>query len=91
MTDFERDEALDLLRDPHLIERIQKHLEIMGTGGENGVQKSLFIWFATSRRARSKQTQPEHPLVLLIKGDSSAGKSYLLNSCRRTHARGRCF
>jgi DNA primase catalytic core len=72
MTEAERDEALSLLRDPKLCERILEDLERAGVVGEE-TNKLLSYIAATSRKL-------EEPLAIVIQSSSAAGKSSLMDA-----------
>ncbi|MFH1373301.1 MAG: CHC2 zinc finger domain-containing protein [bacterium] len=72
ITDTEREQALELLRDPDLIEKIGSVLTDLGCVGE-GNNKVIVYMALTSRIL-------EHPISLIVKGESSAGKSYLVET-----------
>jgi DNA primase len=72
MTDDERDEALALLRDPRLMERIVEDLERAGIVGEE-TNKLVAYVAATSRKL-------EEPLAIVIQSSSAAGKSSLMEA-----------
>jgi hypothetical protein len=79
MTDVEREEALELLRDPKLLERIADDLGRVGLVGELD-NKLVAYLAATSRKL-------EEPLAVVIQSSSAAGKSSLMDAVAR---RGRC-
>ncbi|MFC1746030.1 DNA primase, partial [Candidatus Riflebacteria bacterium] len=68
----EHQEALSLLRDPNLLNRILKDFEACGIVGE-GVNKLTGYLAALSRKL-------EEPLAIIIQSASSAGKSSLMDS-----------
>jgi DNA primase catalytic core len=72
MTDTERDEALALLRDPKLTDRILADLERAGVVGEE-TNKLVGYLAAVSRKL-------EDPLAVVIQSSSSAGKSALMDA-----------
>jgi DNA primase len=72
MTPAERDAALELLRDPRLLERIVEDLERVGIVGET-INK-LVCYLATVSRKQAK------PLGVLIQSSSAAGKSSLMRA-----------
>jgi hypothetical protein len=65
----EDQEAMDFLTQKGLVDRILDDLAILGCVGENR-NKFLTYLVATSRKM-------ENPLACILRGDSSAGKSYL--------------
>lgn len=68
----ERQAGLDLLRDPNLLERIERDLTALGIAGES-LNKRLCYLAAVSRKL-------DDPLSLLIQSRSAAGKSTLQNT-----------
>ena len=72
LTARERESGLDLLRDPKLLERIERDLTTLGIAGE-GLNKRLGYIAAVSRKL-------DDPLSLLIQSRSAAGKSILQNT-----------
>jgi DNA primase len=72
MTDVEREEALELLRDPKLLERIGEDLGRVGLVGELD-NKLVAYLAATSRKL-------EEPLAVVIQSSSAAGKSSLMEA-----------
>jgi DNA primase catalytic core len=70
--DEERAAALDLLRDPRLVERILADFERCGVIGEE-VNKLTGYLAATSRKL-------EEPLAIIIQSSSAAGKSSLMEA-----------
>ena len=72
MTDQERDEALALLRDPHLLDRIVNDMSLCGMVGER-TNKLVGYLAATSRKL-------PRPLAALVQSSSSAGKSALMDA-----------
>jgi DNA primase len=72
MTEAERAAALDLLRDPKLIDRILSDFDRCGVVGEAD-NKLVGYLAATSRRLR-------HPLAITIQSSSAAGKSSLMDA-----------
>ncbi|EMY22835.1 putative DNA primase [Leptospira interrogans serovar Australis str. 200703203] len=72
MSPLEREEALKVLRDPSLVERILEDFERMGLVGER--INSLLGYLATVTR------RTENPLAVIIQSSSSAGKSTLMDS-----------
>jgi DNA primase catalytic core len=72
LTDAEQAAALDLLRDPHLLDRIVSDIEACGLVGET--TNKLVAYLATvSRRL-------EAPLAVLIQSTSAAGKTALMDA-----------
>jgi DNA primase catalytic core len=72
MTDEERDEAMALLRDPRLGERLLEDLERAGIVGEE-TNKLVAYLAATSRKL-------DEPLAVVIQSSSAAGKSSLMEA-----------
>ena len=72
MSDAAREEALTLLRDPRLTERIVEDLERCGMVGEP-VNKLTGYLAAVSRKLR-------RPLAVVIQSSSSAGKTSLMDA-----------
>jgi DNA primase len=72
LTAREREAGLELLRDPKLLERIERDLTTLGIAGE-GLNKRLCYLAAVSRKL-------DDPLSLLIQSRSAAGKSTLQNA-----------
>lgn len=72
MTDAERDEALALLRDPRLLDRVLADLETTGVVGEE-TNKLVGYLAAVSRKL-------DDPLAVVIQSSSSAGKSALMDA-----------
>jgi DNA primase len=72
MTAAEREEALRLLRDPRLLDRVLEDLERAGVVGEE-TNKLVSYLAATSRKL-------EEPLAVVIQSSSAAGKSSLMEA-----------
>ncbi len=72
LTDEERNAALDLLRDPKLLERILTDYERCGVVGEE-TNKLVCYLAAVSRKL-------DEPLAIIIQSSSAAGKSWLMNA-----------
>ncbi len=72
MTDVELEEALGLLRDPKLLERVLEDLHAAGVVGEE-TNKLVSYLAATSRKL-------DEPLAVVIQSSSAAGKSSLMDS-----------
>lgn len=72
MSEGERDEALALLRDPRLVDRIVADFERVGLVGED-TNKLLGYIAAISRKL-------DDPLAIVVQSSSSAGKSSLMES-----------
>lgn len=76
MKEREREDALELLRDPKLLERVLAAFETMGIVGE---KENLIAGYlvAVSRKLT-------HPLAMVIQSSSAAGKSALLEAILST-------
>jgi DNA primase len=72
LTETEQEAALDLLRDPRLMERILEDFERAGVVGER-VNKLVGYLGATSRKL-------DNPLAVIIQSSSAAGKSSLMDA-----------
>jgi DNA primase catalytic core len=72
MSEAERREALELLRDPKLLDRILHDFERSGVVGEE-TNKLVGYLAATSRKL-------EEPLAIVIQSSSAAGKSSLMEA-----------
>ncbi|WP_036085457.1 CHC2 zinc finger domain-containing protein [Leptospira noguchii] len=72
MSPLEREEALEVLREPNLVTRILEDFERMGLVGER--TNSLLGYLATVTR------RTENPLAVIIQSSSSAGKSTLMDA-----------
>lgn len=72
MTEEEKKEALSFLKNPQLLDRITTDLEIIGYAGED-TAKQLCYLIATSRKLSK-------PLSCIIRSESGAGKSYLMET-----------
>lgn len=72
LTDQERDAALELLRDPKLLERILTDYERCGVVGEE-TNKLVCYLASVSRKL-------DEPLAIIIQSSSAAGKSSLMNA-----------
>lgn len=72
MTDAERAAAMDLLRDPKLIDRIVADFDRCGVVGEND-NKLVGYLAATSRKLH-------HPLAIVVQSSSGSGKSSLMQA-----------
>ncbi len=71
MTEAERESALELLRDPQLLDRILADFDICGLIGER-TNKLIGYLAAVSRKL-------DRPLALVVQSSSAAGKSSLRN------------
>ncbi len=72
LTEVEQEAALELLRDPRLMERILEDFERSGVVGER-VNKLVGYLGATSRKL-------DRPLAVIIQSSSAAGKSSLMDA-----------
>lgn len=72
MTDAERQAALELLRDPRLVERIAGDFERIGVVGETDNLLTAYL-VAVSRLLRQ-------PLAAIVQSSSAAGKSAILSA-----------
>ncbi len=72
MSDQEREEALKLLRDPRLLDRILEDFDACGVVGER-TNKLVGYLAATSRKL-------ERPLAIVVQSSSAAGKSSLMDA-----------
>jgi hypothetical protein len=72
LTDAEKTDALELLRDPRLLDRILDDFERAGVVGE-ATNKLVGYLAATSRKL-------EQPLAVVIQSSSAAGKSSLMDA-----------
>jgi DNA primase len=72
LTDEERDTALELLRDPNLLQRILTDYERCGVVGEE-TNKLVCYLASVSRKL-------DEPLAIIIQSSSAAGKSWLMNA-----------
>lgn len=75
LTEAEKREALDLLRDPRLLERITGDLGRCGLIGEDANKLTAYL-AATSRKL-------ERPLAIVVQSSSAAGKSSLMDAILR--------
>ncbi|HEX7771755.1 MAG TPA: toprim domain-containing protein [Pyrinomonadaceae bacterium] len=72
LTDEEQQAALELLRDPNLLQRILTDYERCGVVGEE-TNKLVCYLAAVSRKL-------DEPLAIIIQSSSAAGKSWLMNA-----------
>ena len=72
VTDAEREEALELLRDPDLLDRILRDFDRCGVVGEETNKLTCYL-AAISRKL-------EEPLAVAIQSSSAAGKSSLMEA-----------
>jgi DNA primase catalytic core len=75
MSDGDRQEALELLRDPQLLDRVLEDFEKSGVVGEE-TNKLIGYLAAVSRKL-------EAPLAVVIQSSSAAGKSSLMDAVLR--------
>jgi DNA primase catalytic core len=75
LTEQEKSLGLSLLTDPHIFERIVSDMELLGYVGED-VNKKLLYLAASSRIL-------DDPISVLILSQSSAGKSYLVDTVKK--------
>jgi uncharacterized protein DUF3854 len=71
VSDADRQEALDLLKDPNLLRRFLDDIRAAGCVGEDDNKTILLLTF-TSRKLR-------HPININVKGESSGGKNHLVS------------
>ena len=72
MSEAERQEALSLLKEPRLLERVLEDFEACGVVGER-TNKLVGYLAATSRKL-------ERPLAIVVQSSSAAGKSSLMDA-----------
>jgi DNA primase catalytic core len=72
MTDAERAEALAFLQNPYMLEETIKDVHALGVVGEE--EGALMTWLTMTSRLMGD------PFALIYKGESSVGKSFLLNT-----------
>ena len=72
MTEAERDQALGLLRDPKLLDRILADFDTCGLVGEQ-TNKLIGYLAAVSRKL-------DRPLAVVVQSSSAAGKSSLMDA-----------
>lgn len=72
LSDADREAALDLLRDPHLVDRILADFERAGVVGEE-TNKLVACLAAVSRKL-------DDPLAVIIQSSSAAGKTSLMEA-----------
>jgi len=72
LTEGERSQALELLKDPRLLERVSEDLTTCGLVGEH--TNKLTAYLATVSRKLAK------PLAVMVQSSSAAGKSALMDS-----------
>ena len=72
MTEAEREQALELLRDPKLLDRILADFDTCGLVGER-TNKLIGYLAAVSRKL-------DRPLAVVVQSSSAAGKSSLMDA-----------
>ena len=72
MSEAERESALELLRDPHLLDRLLADFEACGLVGER-TNKLVGFLAAVSRKL-------DRPLAIVVQSSSAAGKSSLMDA-----------
>jgi len=72
MSQDHRDEAITLLKDPNLLKRALTDLDELGCVGEEA-NKLVCLLSMTSRKL-------DNPICLVVKAESAAGKSFLIES-----------
>ena len=75
LTPEEREEALALLRDPKLVDRLLEALDLCGLAGETNNKLAAYLT-GVSRKL-------ERPLALIIQSTSAAGKTTLMEAVLR--------
>jgi len=75
MTAADRELGMELLRDPHLFDRVVRDLTTLGYVGEE-LNKQLLYLCASSRKL-------DDPISVLILSQSASGKSFLVDSVKR--------
>lgn len=79
MNEEEKREALNLLRDPLLINRVIDDLSALGYVGER-TNKVVAYLVATSRKLGRRESSPDQPMACIIRGESASGKSALVDA-----------
>jgi hypothetical protein len=77
MPDAEQEEALHLLQSPDLLQRFLNDTEILGCVGQSSEKTTIKLAAASGRLS-------DDPINIVIKGESAAGKNFLLNSVLQT-------
>lgn len=72
LSEEEREQALRLLRDPHLLDRVVEDLERCGLVGE-AINKAVAYLAVTSRKL-------EEPLAVVVQSSSASGKTSLMDA-----------
>lgn len=75
MSEAEKAAGLELLRDPHLMDRIVSDLSALGYVGED-LNKQLLYLCASSRKL-------DDPISVMILSQSASGKSFLVESVKK--------
>ncbi|MDC7223327.1 MAG: hypothetical protein PQJ60_06265, partial [Spirochaetales bacterium] len=75
MKDEERKEALTLLKDPNLFDRIVTDTETLGYVGEE--ENKILMYLAASSRLM------DDPISVIVISQSAAGKSYLIDTVKK--------
>jgi len=68
----DKEKALEWLTSPHLLQSLYGHLDLMGIVGEQTCALVTYLVMASRRMFK--------PLYLIIKGESSTGKSHILTT-----------
>ncbi|MFC1627537.1 hypothetical protein ACFL3H_00315 [Gemmatimonadota bacterium] len=79
LTQQQKADALEFLRQPNLIERIEFDLEELGIIGERNLALIIFL-VMTSRLLGGIEWSRSMPLGVYLKGDSSTGKSKIMST-----------
>jgi hypothetical protein len=79
MSEEEREEAMGLLKDPKLIDRIVADISTLGYVGEE-MNKLVIYLVATSRKLGRREESPDQPMALLVKGESASGKTAMVDT-----------
>jgi Domain of unknown function (DUF3854) len=72
LSDADKAEALDLLKDPNLLQKFLRDIQAACCAGETENKLILFLTYTSRKLA--------HPINLNVKGESSAGKNFLVQS-----------
>jgi DNA primase len=72
LTESEKEEAIELLKDPGLLERLIETTEKFGCVGEENNRIVIYITLLSRIL--------DNPISLIVKGDSSGGKSFLVEA-----------
>lgn len=79
MSDVEKQEATDFLKAPDLMKKILADITLLGHVGEENLKLLVYL-SATSRKLGVSKHSAGKPLIVLVTGESSVGKSYLLKA-----------